>query len=93
MSAEPAEVVAAVPLTEALPAWRLSLYQPAGLSPRGAVDRQVMLFTVAFGLLLLVIATGLARATASQGSRTPSFGSGVRQTRRSRKLKRRSSSC
>ena len=59
-SAEPADVVAAVPLTEALPAWRLSLYQPAGVSPRGAVDRQVMLFTVAFGLLLLVIATGLA---------------------------------
>ena len=58
--AEPAEVVAAVPLSEALPAWRLSLYQPAGLSARGAVDRQVMLFTVAFGLLLIVIATGLA---------------------------------
>jgi signal transduction histidine kinase len=59
-STERAEVVAAVPLSEALPAWRLALYQPAALSPRAAVDRQVMLFTVAFGLLLVVIATGLA---------------------------------
>jgi len=54
-----AEIVATVPLSEALPAWRLALYQPAGLSPRAAVDRQVMLFTGAFGLLLVVIATGL----------------------------------
>ena len=58
--AERAEVVAAVPLSEALPAWRLALYQPAGLSPRAAIDRQVMLFTGAFGLLLVVIAAGLA---------------------------------
>ncbi|HWC01527.1 MAG TPA: HAMP domain-containing sensor histidine kinase [Methylomirabilota bacterium] len=55
-----AEVVAAVPLSEALPAWRLALYQPAGLSPQAAVDRQVVLFTGAFGLLLVVIAAGLA---------------------------------
>jgi signal transduction histidine kinase len=54
------EIVAEVPLSEALPAWRLALYQPAGLSPRAAVNRQVMLFTVAFGLLLVVIAAGLA---------------------------------
>ena len=47
--AERPEVVAEVPLSEVLPAWRLALYQPAGLSPRAAVDRQVMLFTVAFG--------------------------------------------
>ena len=58
--AERPEVVAEVPLSEALPAWRLALYQPAGLSSRAAVDRQVMLFTVAFGLLLVVIAAGLA---------------------------------
>jgi signal transduction histidine kinase len=58
-SGEGAEVVAAVPLSDVLPAWRLALYQPAGLSPRAAVDRQVMLFTGAFGLLLVVIATGL----------------------------------
>jgi signal transduction histidine kinase len=56
---ERAEVVAEVPLSEVLPAWRLALYQPTGLSPRAAVDRQVMLFTVAFGLLLIVIAAGL----------------------------------
>jgi signal transduction histidine kinase len=54
-----AEVVAAVPLSEALPAWRLALYQPPGASPRAAIDRQIMLFTGAFGLLLLVIAAGL----------------------------------
>jgi len=54
------EVVAAVPLSEALPAWRLALYQPPGVSPRAAIDRQLMLFTGAFGLLLLVIGAGLA---------------------------------
>jgi signal transduction histidine kinase len=58
-SGERAEVVAAVPLSEVLPAWRLALYRPAGVSPRAAIDRQVMLFTGAFGLLLLVIAAGL----------------------------------
>jgi signal transduction histidine kinase len=57
--AGPAEVVAEVPLSAALPAWRLSLYQPSGLSPRKAIDRQVVLFTLALGLLLVVIATGL----------------------------------
>jgi signal transduction histidine kinase len=54
------EVMAAVPLSEALPAWRLALYRPPGVSPRTAIDRQVMLFTGAFGLLLLVIGAGLA---------------------------------
>jgi signal transduction histidine kinase len=58
-SAEPAEVVAAVPLSAALPGWRLALYQPARLSPQAAIDRQVVLFTVAFGLLLVVIGAGL----------------------------------
>jgi signal transduction histidine kinase len=57
---ERGEVVAAVPLSEALPAWRLALYRPPGVSPRAAIDRQVMLFTGAFGLLLLVIGAGLA---------------------------------
>jgi signal transduction histidine kinase len=52
--------MAAVPLSEALPAWRLALYRPPGVSPRTAIDRQVMLFTGAFGLLLLVIGAGLA---------------------------------
>ena len=57
---ERAEIVAEVPLSETLPAWRLALYQPAGVSPRAAVERQIMLFSVAFGLLLVVIAAGLA---------------------------------
>jgi signal transduction histidine kinase len=58
-SAGPTEVVATVPLSPALPAWQLALYQPAGLSPEAAVDRQVVIFTVAFGLLLVVITAGL----------------------------------
>jgi signal transduction histidine kinase len=57
--AGPTEVVADVPLSPALPAWRLALYQPAGLSPKAAIDRQVVLFTGAFGLLLVVIVVGL----------------------------------
>jgi signal transduction histidine kinase len=57
--ATPSEVVAAVPLSEALPAWQLALYQPAGLSSRAAVDRQLVLFTITFGLLLVVIGAGL----------------------------------
>jgi signal transduction histidine kinase len=51
--------VLAVPLGEALPAWRVALYQPAGLSPRDMVRRQTMMFMGAFGLLLIVIAAGL----------------------------------
>jgi signal transduction histidine kinase len=58
-STEPVQVVATVPLSPALPSWRLALYQPASLSPQTAIDRQVVLFSVAFGLLLVVIATGL----------------------------------
>jgi len=57
--AAPADEVAAVPLSDALPAWRLALYTPSALSPRAAIARQVMLFTGAFGLLLIVIAAGL----------------------------------
>jgi signal transduction histidine kinase len=57
--AGPAEVVATVPLSAALPAWRLLLYQPTRLSPQAAIDRQVLIFTVALGLLLVVIAAGL----------------------------------
>jgi signal transduction histidine kinase len=56
---ERAEVVAAVPLGEALPAWRLALHQPAALTPRATVARQVALFTGILGLLVVVIATGL----------------------------------
>ncbi len=51
--------VLTVPFGEALPAWRVALYQPAGLSPRDMVRRQTMIFMAAFALLLLVIAAGL----------------------------------
>jgi signal transduction histidine kinase len=56
---EDADRVATATLGDGLPAWRVALYQPAGLSPRTAVRRQVALFTIAFGLLLLVIVAGL----------------------------------
>lgn len=51
--------VLTVPFGEALPAWRVALYQPAGLSPRDMVRRQTMIFMSAFALLLMVIAAGL----------------------------------
>jgi signal transduction histidine kinase len=51
--------VLTVPLGEALPAWRVALYQPAGLSPRDMVRRQAMIFLGAFVLLVAVIAAGL----------------------------------
>jgi signal transduction histidine kinase len=54
------EHVLTVAFGEALPAWRVALYQPQGLTPRDAVRRQAMLFTGAFALLLVVIALGLA---------------------------------
>ncbi len=44
---------------EALPAWRVALYQPAGGSPKDAMRRQRMIFMGAFALLLVVIALGL----------------------------------
>lgn len=54
-----AERVVTVTFGEALPSWRVALYQPHGISPREAVRRQIAIFTVAFGLLLLVIVAGL----------------------------------
>jgi signal transduction histidine kinase len=54
-----AEPVLTVPLGAALPAWRVALYQPAGLSPRDMVRRQTVIFMAAFALLLLMIAAGL----------------------------------
>jgi signal transduction histidine kinase len=51
--------VLTVAFGEALPTWRVALYQPQGLSARGDVRRQAMLFTAAFALLLVVIALGL----------------------------------
>jgi signal transduction histidine kinase len=54
-----ARLVVTVPFRQALPTWRVALYQPAGVSPRQSVRRQVMLFTSAFGVLLVVIVAGL----------------------------------
>jgi signal transduction histidine kinase len=56
---EGAERVLAVSIGESLPAWRVALYQPEGLSPTDAVRRQAAIFTAAFGLLLVVIVLGL----------------------------------
>ncbi|MGH7357018.1 MAG: sensor histidine kinase, partial [Candidatus Rokuibacteriota bacterium] len=51
--------VAAVSFRESLPEWRLAVYATPGASPRHAVRRQVMLFTLAFGVLLVVIVAGI----------------------------------
>jgi signal transduction histidine kinase len=51
--------VLTVPLGEALPAWKVALYQPPGLSPRDMVRRQATIFMGAFVLLVAVIAAGL----------------------------------
>jgi signal transduction histidine kinase len=50
--------VASSRLREGLPGWQVALYQPPGFSPHGAVRRQVMLFTTALGVLLVVILAG-----------------------------------
>ncbi len=54
-----ADRIVTAPLGEALPRWRLALYQAHGMSPLEAVRRQIAIFTVVFGLLLVVIAAGL----------------------------------
>ena len=54
-----ASLLVTVPFRQALPTWRVALYQPPGASPRYSVRRQVMLFTSAFGVLLVVIVAGL----------------------------------
>ncbi len=56
---ESAAPVITVPFGEALPAWRVALYEPAGLAPRDMVRRQAMIFMAAFALLLALIGTGL----------------------------------
>jgi signal transduction histidine kinase len=58
-SLEAGAPVLTVPLGEALPAWKVALYQPPGLSPRDMVRRQAMIFMGAFVLLVAVIAAGL----------------------------------
>jgi signal transduction histidine kinase len=50
-----AHPVLSVPLRAGPPRWRVALYQPAGSSARASVRRQLLLFTVALGGLVLVI--------------------------------------
>jgi signal transduction histidine kinase len=53
-----AERLASARLRAGLPDWKIALYQPEGVSPYGAVRRQVMLFSCALGVLLVVIVAG-----------------------------------
>ncbi len=53
-----AQRLASARLREDLPDWQVALYQPPGLSPHRTVRRQVMLFSAALGILLLVILAG-----------------------------------
>jgi signal transduction histidine kinase len=53
-----AQRLATARLREGLPDWQVALYQPPGFSPHQAVRRQVMLFSCALGVLLLVILAG-----------------------------------
>jgi len=53
--------VLSVQFRDALPDWRLAVYQTPGASPRQAVRRQVMFFTGARGALVAVIVAGMAR--------------------------------
>jgi len=54
-----AQPILSVTFRETLPDWRLAVYQTADAAPRRAVRRQVMLFTGAYGVLLLVIIAGI----------------------------------
>lgn len=54
-----AERIATAPFGEVLQSWKLALYQPYGMSPQKAVRWQIMIFSTAFCLLLLVIVAGL----------------------------------
>jgi signal transduction histidine kinase len=58
-SLDRAERVLAVGLGDALPDWRVAVYAPSGTAPRDVVRRQVMMFTTAFAILLIVLAAGL----------------------------------
>ena len=54
-----AQRVLSVPFRDALPDWRLAVYQAPGAAPRQAVRRQVMFFTGALGVLVAVIVAGI----------------------------------
>jgi len=53
-----AQRVAAARLREGLPDWQIGLYQQPGAAPHVTVRRQVMLFSAALGILLVVIVAG-----------------------------------
>src|SRR2546423_1897143 len=53
-----AQRLATARLREGLPDWQVALYQPPGFSPHRAVRRQVMLFSAALCVLLVVILAG-----------------------------------
>jgi signal transduction histidine kinase len=54
-----AERLSVVSIGDALPSWRIALYQPAGAS-RVGTRQQTLVFTATFALLLGVIVAGLA---------------------------------
>lgn len=56
---ERAAPILTLPFGKGLPGWRLAVYRAPGASPGESVRRQVMLFTTAFGLLLVMIAVGV----------------------------------
>ena len=53
-----AQRLATARLREGLPDWQVALYQPPGFAPHQAVRRQIMVFSAALGVLLLVILAG-----------------------------------
>jgi signal transduction histidine kinase len=53
-----AKLLASARLREGLPDWQVALYQAPGAAPHQTVRRQVMLFSTALGVLLVVIVAG-----------------------------------
>ena len=53
-----AQRLASARLREGLPDWQVALYQPPGQSPHATVRRQVMVFSAALCILLVVIVAG-----------------------------------
>ena len=53
-----AQRVASARAGDVLPGWQVALYQPRGSAPHQAVRRQIMLFSLALGILLIVIVAG-----------------------------------
>ena len=54
-----AELVAAVPLRNGFPGWRIAIYQPRGTSPVASVRRQAAIIMGALAVLIVVIAAGV----------------------------------